>query len=875
MGNNIIPPKIASWLISKFSHQYHQKPALGDLEEIYFEKAEEEGIESAKRWYRKQAILSIKHLFNIIIFWSTSMLKNYLKITFRNINRYKGYSFLNISGLVAGITCSILIFLYIQYEFSYDNFHESADNIYRIVAKEPTNYFMGKNVFVVTQAFLAPTLMEEYPEVISATRYGGAGGLLGYQGKWFIERSGIYADENFLNVFSYQMISGNREDVLTEPNTIILSESQAKKYFGNNDPLGEVLSLKNRYDLKVTGVFKDIPENSHLKFDFIVSFRTLLSDPERAERMKRWSASSYRTYIRLDENTEYRDFENKLVSFVDKYVGERAKSEAGENYKYILQPVKSIHLHSDVNFEGSDNNDMKFIYLYSLVGFFILLIACINYINLATAKSLKRLREIGIRKVVGAQRKQLFIQFIMEALVFSIFALVISMLLIYLLLPFVNSIADRNIEIELAGNMLLIICISLIVFFVGIVSGSYPAIYVSAFRPVNALKSKGLLLSKNSLMRNVLVTGQFLISIVLIICTIVILTQIDYIKNKELGYDLENVIEVRLDRGSYNGIIESLKQELLANKHIKKVSSGNCPPMLVDSRGGYHLESNTGEMTYTRLYQVTVDYDYIDLFKIAIVEGRGFSSDHVLDLENSVIINEAAANAMGWEKAVGKSIKRKKRSKSEQEWQVIGVAKNFHSLSMHLDIRPLIILPQDNNYSSVFIKIDPDNLAETLDFIRETGEKFNPGFPFDFHFLTDEYSDMYKSEQRLATIFTWFSGLAILIACLGLFGLISFVVESRTKEIGIRKVLGAKAYGNIIMLIKDFIKLILIANIIAWPVAWLGMNNWLQNYAYKIEPGIGVFILAGFLSLLIALATIGYQSVKASISNPVDSLRYE
>ncbi|MCP4724993.1 MAG: FtsX-like permease family protein [bacterium] len=865
------PPKIASWLIKKLSHQYHQRSALGDLEEIYFEMAENEGIKNARRWYRRQALKSIRYFFNSILFWSTCMLKNYLKITFRNIKRYKGYSFLNISGLVIGITCSIIIFLYIQYEFSYDTFHEKADNIYRVVGKEPTNVFMGNNVFVVTQGILAPTLMEEYPEVISATRYRGAGGLLGYKDQWFMERGGIFADENFLKVFSFPLVSGDRTSVLTEPLSIVLTKSLAEKLFGDNDPIGEIIYLNKQQDLKVTGILEDVPENSHVKFNFIVSFATLLSDPNRAASLNRWDSSSYRTYFQLDENTDYKEFENKLVAFVDKYVGERSMSDEGENYSYILQPIKSIHLHSDVNWEFSDNNDIKYIYLYSIIGFFILLIACINYINLATARSLKRIKEIGIRKVVGAQRKQLFVQFIMEAVIFAVFALTISIILVNLLLPFINSIADRNIVMDISGNLQLIFCLSGIIIFVGMVSGIYPAVYVSAFQTVNALRSKGQSLLKNSIMRNVLVTGQFLISIVLIICTIIILNQLNYIKTKELGYDLENVIEVRLDQ-NYNEIISSLRQELLSNSKILNVSSGNCSPMMIDSKSSYRVEDNVGEMPYKQIYQGYIDYSYINIFDISLSEGRNFSRNYITDIENSVLINEAVVREMGWEEPIGKKIK---RSRGEQEFRVIGVLKDFHFMSMYMEIKPLIIHPRVENYSTAFIKMDQGNIPETIDFIKKTTAEFNPGYPFSFSFLTDDYNEMYESEQRLATIFIWFSGLAILIACMGLFGLISFVAESRTKEIGIRKVLGANIPGMIVLLIREFIKLIILANIIAWPVAWISMNNWLSNYAYKIDLGISVFILAGSVSLLIALATISYQSIKASISNPVDSLRYE
>ncbi|MFC1564714.1 ABC transporter permease [candidate division KSB1 bacterium] len=874
MKSKNTPPKIAEWLIKNLSHSYHQRTALGDLEEIYYEMAEDEGVRPARQWYRKQAVNSIKYLLNSIFFWSTSMLKNYLKITLRNINRYKGYSFLNIAGLVIGITSVIIIFLYIQYEFSYETFHENADNIYRIVAKEPSNVFMGNNVYSVTQGILAPTLIEEYTEVVSATRFGGAGGLLGYENKWFIE-SGVYADENCLDIFTFPMISGDENSALNEPFSIVLTESLSKKLFGELDPLDKVVNFNKQTDLKVTGVIGDLPENTHVRFSFLISFATLLTDQRGAERINDWRGSSYRTYVQLSRNYPYKEFENKLVSFVDKYVGDRGMSEEGEKYKYILQPIKSIHLHSHVNFEFPENSDIKYIYLYSVIGFFILLIACTNYVNLATARSLKRVREIGIRKVVGAQRKQLFVQFIMEAVVFSVFAMTVSLILVYFSLPFINSIAGRNTVMDLSGNLMLVMALAVIILFIGLVSGAYPAVYVSAFRTVYALKSTGQNLSKNSILRNTLVVGQFFISIVLMVCTIVVLSQLNYINSKSLGYDISNVIRVRLDYRDYNRIYPALREELLKHPDILNLSSGSGSPMQVDSKTMFNVEENNGGMKGIHCYNLYINYDYINLFKIGLAGGRNYSTEFQSDRSGAVMVNESLVRDFGWNDPIGKRITVTAYGELKEDWRVIGVVKDFHNRSMHLNVTPLILRFSDESYAYIFIRIRPENVPETIEYIENRYAEINSGYPFRFNFLPEDYDSMYASEHKLGKIFVLFSGLTILIACLGLFGLISFVAESRTKEIGIRKVLGANIPGTVLMLIKDFIKLILIANAIAWPIAWISMDNWLKQYAYKIDLGISVFVTAGILSLFIALITIGFQSVKASISNPVDSLRYE
>jgi len=798
------------------------------------------------------------------------MLKNYLKIALRNIKDQKGYSFINILSLAVGLTCCMLILLYIRYEFSYDRYHEDARYIYRTVREEK-----GRPVwFNSSEHPLAAALKEDFPEVVKATRVkrNDEYGAVEYKSKLFNEDRIYYADQDFLEMFTFPLVSGDRETALTEPFSVLLTQEMAEKYFGNEEPVDQILKIKmwygdKKYGYKIKGVLKNIPRNSHFTFDFLVSYNTLYTLKHGGrDSVETWSYYEPKTYIQLESNANPVDLEGKFPAFLRKYKGEESASE-----KLHLQPLTDIHLGGNLRFELETNNDMKNIFLFSAIAFFIMLIACLNYVNLSVARSVKRAVEVGMRKVVGAHKSQLVRQFLGESIVFSLLALMISVLMVDLALPIFGSLIDRDLTSSLFLDLDILFVFLGAAVLIGFLSGGYPAFIISSFHPIQILKGTLRIGSKSSVFfRNSLVVVQFVVSIILIVCTFVIHNQLSYIRNRNLGFDKEQIVTVytmdrNLERNS-----EILKKELMNNPEIVGVSASlDLPTTIRRSSTARWVEQ--GEERELDLSYTFVDFDFFNVYDIGIAEGRTFSEDFSLDKVQSIVINETAARELGWENPVGRQL-----TLQGKERTVIGVINDFHFHSLHQEIDPLVFMYHGNWQIDYFsIKVRSSDISRTIAFVEEKWKKFSPEFPFQYAFLDERIDRIYKAEQKLGQSFNVFTFIALSIACLGLIGLASFISEQKRKEISIRKILGADFQSIIVLLAREYIKCIAAAAVIACPIGYFVMSGWLQNFAYRINIGFWTFVLSAALALVIALFTVSYQSFKAAFANPADSLRYE
>ena len=806
------------------------------------------------------------------------MLRNYLKIAFRNLKKHKGFSFINIAGLAIGIACCLLILLLIRDELSFDRFHEHKDRIYRVVTQHPGQFYMGKDSMAVTQAPLAPALMAEFPEVIKATRIDSSNEVIvSYQNKRFYENGFYWADSHFFEVFSFPLLRGDKSKALAEPYSVIISERMAHKYFGDEDPVGKILALNNRYDFIVTGILENIPRNSHLQFDFLAPLITLSRIRGQEDFLKSWGNYSYYTYILIAEGSSPKGLEKKFPDFVEKYMGERLRRIRQRDPSYVasrfyLQPLTRIHCFSHLNYEISPNSDIKQIYLLSALALVTLLIACINYMNLATARSASRAQEVGMRKVVGAERRQLIRQFIGESIFFCSLAILLAVVLVELFLPVFNSLIGKSIRLHFLHDWEFFIGMVFLALVVGIISGSYPAFFLSSFQPVAVLKGSLKTEIKGSTLRRILVVFQFAASIVLVISTVVIYSQIEYIRNKKLGFNREQIVVLPVKDRELRQNHEPLKNELLQNPSILGCTASTWLPNNIRTNVGDTTWDGMEEGTDMQIFLLEADHDFIDVFGIELIEGRNFSREFSTD-SRAYIINETARKIFGWEKALGKRFGF--RNEEVGTGPVIGVVKDFHFLSLHQEMQPLAIHLTDNRMQYLSIKIDTENIPRTIGFLKGKWKIFSPNSPFGYFFLDDDFEKMYRSEMRLGKTFASFTVLAIFIACLGLFGLASFTSEQRTKEIGVRKVLGASVSNIVFLLSKEFSKWVLIAGLIAWPVAYYAMSHWLQSFAYRVSVSIWVFLLSTVMAMLVAVVTVSFKAVKAAIANPVEALRYE
>jgi ABC-type antimicrobial peptide transport system permease subunit len=842
----------ALWLLKIISNAEDYDYAIGDLEETYQSIAETQSPKKANRWFWREVLKSLPGFVKNGIYRRAAMIRNYFKIAFRNILRNKTFALINILGLAVGMACFILITLWIQDELSFDKFHTNKDNLYLLTIIHP-NDVVDPNVPYA----LAPRLADEFLEFVRYSRIYKLGNLRTCMFKhesgsgmpvMFYEDSVNLVDSSFFSMFSFLFVYGDPESALQNPDSLVITEKIATKYFGHDNPLGKVMTLNNKDDLVISGVIH-IPSNSHLQLDFITTL------PERLENDWNWRDPSY---VLLDENASITKVKEKITGALSRH----SPYPFADTLKVDLLPLTKVHL----NF-----GRRTYIYIFSVIAAFILLIACINYMNLATACSVNRAREVGLRKVMGAKRPELIQQFLGESILMSAFGLGLSLIVVKIGLPMINNLTAKQLTFSLLFSHSMYLYMFGLIFVVGLVSGIYPAFFLSANRPAETLKASLHFKSKRSSLRVVTVVGQFVISILLIACTAVVFQQLSFVQNRPLGLKTDSIIKIPINR-LLLGRLMSYRDKLLQNPNILNVTAGQSVPFNEDYKtGGLEWDGKDPELSPNVRYTISY-FDYIETFEMELVQGRSFQSGSRADT-NNFVINEEAAKYMGMEDPIGQRLKF-----WQNEGTIIGVVKNYHHVSLHREIMPHIFLVNPRNFNSlrfIFIKIASENIPDTLKYIRETTTTFAPDYPYEYSFLDQGVEDLYQAEQKLGKIFSTFAFLAIFISCLGIFGLASFTAERRTKEIGIRKVLGASISHIMILLSKEFSMWILLANVIAWPIGWYAMHKWLQNFAYRSGMNPILFLLAGMLSIVIAALPVGYQAIKAAIADPIDSLRYE
>jgi len=851
MKDKQTPPRLAWRLFRKFIPLDERKYLHEAMREVFEELAANKSKGAARLWFWSQLLRSLPAFLSNSLYWSVQMIKNYTKITFRNLKKHKFYSFINITGLAIGIACCLIIFLWIQNELGYDRFHKNAGELYRIVQESPQGGRIFR--FTSTPSGLGPLLKEQYPEIVDSARHTPTRWDIGREDIHFRESVAL-VDDSFLKMFSFPLLEGMPQAALEDPYSIVISEEMREKFFPGEDPLGQTLRVGESLDLNVTGVLQDIPKDSHLQFDCLVPFKLL---GEFGYNMKDWGNNNYWTYIQITENASSQEVEAKISGIIQEHVS-RSSSVIH------LQPVVRIHLYA---LDGGGL--ITYIYIFSGMAIFILLIACINYMNLSTARSANRAREVGIRQVVGAKRIQLIKQFMGESVFYSFIALIIGLFILHLLLPTFSQLAGKPLSLEYSVRMILVL-IGLTLF-TGILAGVYPAFALSSFQAIHALK--GALKSRDgsALFRRILVVTQFSLSIFLIIGTLFVFRQIDFMMNRELGYDKENILCVPM-RGQLSRNYQVFKNRLLENPSIISMTRANTTPDIKQSSiADYDITWDGREEgdNFPGINIMGVDADYLKTLQIEMTEGRFFSEQIQTDSTDSWVINKAAASVMGLESPLGKGV-----YWDDHKGPIIGVIKDFHFSSLHEEIEPLL-MKMYWGLDNILVRIRSDNIPATIGFMQKTLKDLLPHYTFEYEFLDTRIENLYQTEQRMEKILTFSSIIAIFISCLGLLGLASFTAEQRTKEIGIRKVLGSTVAGVVFLLSKEFIKWVLLANLIAWPVAYFAVHSWLQNFAIQTRIGWEIFLLSGSLALAISLLTVCYQSIKAALANPVDSLRYE
>jgi len=803
------------------------------------------------------------------------MFKNYIKIAYRNFWRNKSFAAINIFGLAIGISVCFIIMLFVQDELSYDRFNEKADRIVRVVFKANIN---GGKIFEANvMPPTAQTLKNDYPEVEEATRLREMGKpKVTYANKTFKEGSFTFVDPNFFKVFTLPFVKGNAKTALQQNNTVVITQDMANKYFGQEDPIGKVLTLNNNELYKVTGVIAPIPTNSHFHFDLFGSMQSL---PEAKDPS--WMASNFFTYLLLKKDYDYQKLEAKLPGMVEKYMGPQIAQSMGmslsqfrtkgNNLGFALQPLTDIHLHSNSNYEFEPGGDIKYVYIFSAIALFVLLIACINFINLSTASASKRAKEVGVRKVMGSDKTELVKQFMLESVLLTFVALFIAFLLVQLALPVFNQLSGKSLSLGYAIKpWAAFLGLGLLV---GILAGIYPAFYLSSFKPISIIKGKLGTANKSMGLRSGLVVFQFFISVSLIISTLVVYQQMQFIHNKKLGYNKEQLL-VLPNSGALGKNEQLFKEEMLKDPRVVNATvSGYKPAGPTNNNNSLaYPEGKENQMMKTLEYHV--DEQYLPTFEMQLAAGRNFSKAFATD-SAAMVINETAAKAFGWgNNAIGQRITRQNSVRGKNfTYTVIGVVKDFNFKSMHEPVTPLlmVLLPEPG----LIVKVRTGDVAGLLLSMKQEWEKFNVEEPFTYSFMDELYNKTYLAEEKTGKILNVFTVLTILVACLGLFGLAIYTTEQRTKEIGIRKVLGASVFQVTNMLSKDFLKLVLIACVFAFPLSYWLMQKWLQDFAYRITISWWIFALAALIALFIALATVSFQAVKAALANPVKSLRAE
>ena len=794
------------------------------------------------------------------------MIKNYFKIAVRNLLRYKSYSLINILGLAVGIASCLIILLYVHDQLNYDNYDKHSSDIYRLVLDIKNSG--STNKYATTSPPMGPYLVQNYPDVKEAVRIRiGSAALMESEDFRAYEEEIVFADSNFFDLFPFQLTEGNAKNVLIEPNEVVITSEMAKKYFGNQNPVGKIITMDKRFILKVTGVISPEKFNSHIKFNFLISFSTFPSTLPEGYSINDWGWTSFFTYLLINSNSDANKLEAKLPGFITTIFNETT----AQRLSLHLEPLKEIYFDNERIGDFGISGDRSSLYIISIIAFLILIIAAFNFINLSTAQSVKRSKEVGIRKLLGAGRTQLVKQFLGESVTISILSIIISFSIVELVLPEVNTMLNANLSLTDLGAGYLISLIILLPFLIGIVAGIFPSFVLSNFMPSRVLK-RSVFSSKSGIsLRRILLTSQFLITTVLIVGTLIVVDQMNYLKNKNLGFNKENVLVLKLRGQELLSKFGTIKNSMLSIPEV--ISVGGARNSLDGDFGTATVvvpgdKNNTVERYDINIYPV--DYGFFKTLDIKFISGRSFDKNFTTD-EGSFILNESAAKLFGLKETVGTQI----GFAGREQGPVIGVVKDFNYTSLHNKIAPLVFFIATYESGNMFVRVKGNNISSTIQKIKSTWDQIVPGYPLDYSFFDQKIDRIYKSDQKFASLTYYFSSLAIFIACIGLFGLISFSVEQRIKEIGIRKVLGASVLGIVELLSYDYLKLVFISTLIAFPFAYYFMNSWLQNYAFRTSISYWNFLFAAIIVILISWLTISSHIIKAARANPVESLRYE
>lgn len=877
-GSKHTPPKLGQWLLKKVCPTSMYEDVEGDLEELYQKRIESgKGKWIARFLYIYDAIgtsrlrsIQLRRQFNENYKKDHfAMFSNYFKIALRSIQKHKGYHFLNIGGLAVGLAAFLMIALYVHYELSYDTWMTDSDRIYRIPMEIGSEGNSRK--FSLISGTAAPALKSDYSQVEEALRLWKRGTRLVEleDGQKFYEENVYLADSTFFEFFDLEMINGNEEAALNKPNTLVLSEAAAIRYFDNvGTAMGKTINI-NGTDYEVSGVMENTPGNTHHDFNMVVSWASL----GNWGALDNWHLTMFSTYVKLGENVDKAAFAADIRSLANNYVADQIE-ENGQAYIYYLQPVKDIHLYSDFGFEAKPSGSITTVYVFGIIGILILFIAGLNFINLSTARSEMRAKEVGMRKVIGANRSSLIGQFLGEAFVLSMLSFVLALVIFYLAFPWYNELVGLPYDASIILNPIVTVLMIVLTAGVGLLAGFYPALILSSFNPLSMFKSRGGTQNRGAVLRKVLVVGQFTVSVILIVSTITVFKQLNHMMVKDLGFNKEQMMVLPI-RGGFDieTQYEPVKNVFGNLAAIEGVTlSSAVPGQGVDNFATWLPREENNMMQ--SMYYLFVEYDFAETYDLEIIAGRDFDQSYSTDLGGAFLINEEAVKSFGWssaEEAVGQRIQ---SGAGGFIAEVVGVFKNFHYQSVDQVVDPLMLNIRDR-VGAITLKIQADNIPQTIEEVEAAWASIFPDKPFEYEFLDESFDAQYSSFTRMGNIVLTFSILAILIACLGLYGLAAFSAERRTREIGIRKVFGATVSSLTATVSIDFLKLVLISTVIGLPAAWWLISTWLNQFAYKIQPDVGMFLLSGIIAFAIALLTVSHQSIKAALANPTDSLRNE
>ncbi len=851
---------------------------IGDFDEIYCNLYDSRGKIYAYLWYWRQVFVSIPDFITGLTYRTGGMVKNYLTISFRNIKRQKVYTLLNLSGLAIGMACCILIMFYVIYEMSYDKYHSNADNIYRM-----TDYCtMAGNSYhyAVAPGAPAPVFAEEIPDIRSFVRIFNFQGsdeqqaMISIDNKNFEQNGILIADSTFYEVFSGEFIFGDPAEVLDEPGSAVLTQETAEKIFGSENPIGKVLNISSFpvREVRITGIVKDIPENSHFSYKVLISSSSIKGRFRKA-LMEEWLNITNYTYFLLEENADTEHVEKKMADIFENHSGQESR-ETGIMKEFLLQRLTDIHLKSHLESEQRANGNILYVYSFSIIAFFILCIACINFMNLLTARSAKRAKEIGLRKVLGAKRKQLIIQFLMESFLMTAAGLGIGSVIVAFVLPAFAGFTGIDPGYAVLNSGAFFIIIPVMMIFTGLLGGLYPAVFLTGYIPAKVMKGNFLRsMGKRPVLRNILVAFQFTISASLIAGTLIVADQLDFMKNMDLGFKNDQVLVVAVKESSTVRNFKNIKNELSSNPGINEVSFSSSIPGMRMGVCAFVPEGFSESETFL-MDTYYVDEDFFITYEMSLIYGRNFSPEISTDADRSFIINETAAERMGFgSDAVGKELS---NLTNGRQGKIIGIISDYHHRSLKEAVEPMVLGYRSGGGPRISIRIGTENILETISYLEDKWKKFEPNRSFTFYFLDEYFNTQYSAEERMSRIFGYFTFLAILIACLGVIGLSSYTAEQRRKEIGIRKVLGASIETLMLGFSRNFLILALISNTISIPVTYFLIGNyWLDNFAFRTNIGVGVFLITASVLTLIVLLTVSYQSLKTAYTNPVDSIKHE